>query len=109
MSYQVMANRLAVTNGTDQISNAVPVAGNAAQIDCFIWNLGGATSITIFIEGSNDAVNFTAVSTNAGLVYGPNFPTKTTGIGFAFIRFRYSVTVGSGTVTLYAGVNFSHQ
>lgn len=110
MAYTLLAARLAVTNGTDNFSQAVSMnGGNAVQIDGICFNLGGATSFTLELQGSNDGSNWTVITTNAGLVLGYAAPTKSTGIGFALVRLRYSVSAGSGTIIISAGVNVSHQ
>ena len=59
MGYSVMAQRLAVTNGTDNFSSPISLGGgNAVQIDAICYNLGGATSYTIEVQGSNDGSNY---------------------------------------------------
>ncbi len=110
MGYTLMAARLAVTDGQDNYSSSVGMGGgNAVQVESICFNLGGATSYTIAVEGSNDGSNWTNITTNAGLVLGYNAPTKSTGIGFAMIRYRYSVSAGTGTIIISAGCNISHQ
>ena len=110
MGYTVMAARLAVTNGTDNFSNAIGMGGgNAVQVDAVCFNLGGATSYTIEVQGSNDGANWSVVTANSGLVLGYSAPTKSTGVGFSMIRYRYSVSAGAGTIIIYAGCNISHQ
>ncbi len=110
MAYHLLAARLACTNGTDNFSNPVQVGGgNAVQIDSICFNLGGATSYTLELQGSNDGANYSVITTNAGLVLGSSFPTKSTGIGFAMVRMRISVSAGSGTIIIAYGINISHQ
>lgn len=107
--YTQLASRLAVTNGTDAFSPAVSMDGNnAVQLEATIFALGGATSLTIVIEGSNDLQNWQTLTSNAGLVYGYSAPSKTTGVGFSYARLKYS-TVGAGTIIVAAGVNLSFQ
>ena len=108
MSYSQLSTKLAVVNGTDEFSQAVMMDGNAVQLDATIYNLGGATSLTIEIQGSNDRQNWSVVTTNNGLVLGYSSPAKSTGVGFACVRLRYSVS-GAGTVIVAAGVNTSLQ
>ncbi len=110
MAYTLLCARLAVTNGTDNFSQAVSVgSGNAAQLDAVCFNLGGATSYTLEIQGSNDGSNWSVITTNAGLVLGYSAPTKSTGIGFSQVRVRYSVSAGAGTIIISCGINISHQ
>lgn len=110
MAYSLLAARLAVTNGQDNFSSPIPMnGGNAVQVESVCFNLGGSTSYTIEVQGSNDGNNYSVVTTNAGLVLGYNAPTKSTGVGFSMIRFRYSVSAGSGTIIISAGANISHQ
>jgi len=109
MAYNLLCSRLAVTNGTDNFSSAVACQGNAVQIDSICYNLGGATTYTIELQGSNDGSNFTVITTNAGLGLGYNAPTKSTGVGFALVRVRYSVSAGAGTIIISCGLNFSMQ
>ena len=77
-------------------------------MDATIFNLGGATSLTIELQGSLDLQNWTVITTNTGLVLGYAAPTKSTGIAFAYVRIRYSVA-GTGTVIVAAGLNTSFQ
>ncbi|MEK7470141.1 MAG: hypothetical protein AAB074_22455 [Planctomycetota bacterium] len=109
MGYHVLAQRLACTNGTDNFSSPVQMNGNAVQIDSVCFNLGGSTSYTLELQGSNDGANFSVITTNAGLVLGLSTPTKSTGIGFAMVRMRVSVSAGSGTIIIAYGINISHQ
>lgn len=109
MAYHQLASRLCVTNGTDNFSSPVAMTGNAVQIEATCFNLGGATSYTLELQGSNDGSNFSVITSHAGLVQGYSAPTKSTGIGFAMVRMRISVSAGSGTVILAYGINMSHQ
>lgn len=107
--YTQVATKLAVVNGTDQFSSAVAMDGNnAVQVEATVFNLGGATSLVIEVQGSNDQQNWTVITTNSGLVLGYSAPSKSTGIAFAFVRYRFSVT-GTGTILVAAGLNTSLQ
>lgn len=107
--YFQFSSKLAVVDGTDQFSSAVSMNGNnAAQLEATIFNLGGATSLTIEVQGSSDMQNWSTITVNNGLVLGYSAPVKSVGIGFGYIRIRYSVA-GSGTVIVAAGVNTSFQ
>ncbi len=103
-----MVENMAVTNGTDGLSPAANLDGNAVQLTATIANLGGATSLTIVLEGSLDLNNWSTVATYSSLGYGFNAPAKTTGIAFAFVRLKLTV-VGSGTVIVSAVINTSMQ
>lgn len=107
--YTELSRKLAVTDGNDAFSPAVEMNGdNAVQMEATIFNLGGATSLSISIEGSNDGENFSNITTNASLVLGYSAPAKSTAIALRSVRLRYSV-VGTGTVIVAAGVNTSFQ
>ena len=109
MPYHKLATCLAVTNGTDNFSSPIPCNGNAAQLDAVCMNLGGSTSYTLEIQGSNDGANYSVITANAGLVLGYSAPTKSTGIGFAMLRVRVSVSSGTGTIIITYGLNVSQQ
>jgi hypothetical protein len=109
MGYSQMFSRLAVVNTNTYYSGTIPLSGgNAAQLDVVCFNLGGLTSFSCDVEGTNDGQNFTSITTNAGLVLGYSAPTKSTGIGFSMIRLKVTGT-GTGTAIVSAGVNISHQ
>lgn len=109
MTYYQMSTKLAVTNGQDQMSQAVPMGGdNAVQTEATIFALGGAASLGIEIQGSSDMQNWSTIQNNSGLGYGYNAPAKTTGISFPYVRYKYSVA-GVGTVLVAAGLNTSFQ
>lgn len=110
MAYQQLAQRLCVTNGVDNFSGPVSMGGgNAVQIEATCFNLGGSTSYTLELQGSNDGSNYSVITSNAALVLGYSAPTKSTGIGFAMVRMRISVSSGSGTIIIAYGINISHQ
>lgn len=106
--YVPLSTKLAVVDGKDEFSPAVSMDGNnSVQVEATIFNLT-ATSLTIEVQGSNDQTNWSPLTTNLGLVLGYSAPNKTTSIGFAHVRLRYSV-VGTGVVIVAAGVNTSFQ
>ncbi|NUN51015.1 MAG: hypothetical protein HUU15_19590 [Candidatus Brocadiae bacterium] len=106
--YAALATKLSVVNSVDQFSPAVPMdCANAVQLEVTIFNLT-ATSLTVEIQGSNDMQNWSVVTTNTGLVVGYSAPTKSTGVGFRYVRLRYSI-VGTGLAIVAAGVNTSAQ
>lgn len=107
MAYHLLASRLSVVNGTDAFTPAVPNSGNAVQVDAVIF-ANTATSLSILVEGSNDNSNWSTITTNAGLTLGYSAPTKSTGVGFAWVRL-HMVVVGTGVVIVAAGVNLTHQ
>jgi len=109
MGYSQMFSRLAVVNTGTYTSQGVGMGGgNAVQIDCVAFNLGGLTSFSCDLEGTNDGQNWSPVTTNAGLGLGYSAPTKSTGIGFSMVRLKVTGT-GTGTAILSAGINISHQ
>ncbi len=108
--YSQVATKLAVVVGTDQFSPAIAMGdNNAVQVDATIFNLGGATDLTIEVQGSSDLQNWKQITVNSGLLLGFNAPVKSTAIGYAHVRYRYSATGGAGTVIVAAGLNTSFQ
>ena len=107
VSYTKVADNAAVSDATDpQFSQAVSMmGGNSVQADIVIFNLGGATSLTAKLEGSNDLENWTAsaLATYSALGIGFNAPSATTGIAWQYVRLRYDV-VGTGTIIFSAGI-----
>lgn len=105
----LLASKLAVVDGTDAVSAAVPMEGyNAVQADAVIFELGGATGLTVDLQGSNDRENWATIVTSTGMVLGFNAPALRTAVGWAWVRLRYTVE-GTGSVIVSAGINTSVQ
>ena len=106
--FYTLASKLAVVNGTDAFSAAVPMGGdNALQLSVTVF-ANTATSITVVIEVSNDGENWSLLVSYAGLVLGYAAPNLSTSVGFKLARLHYTV-VGAGTVILAADLNTSFQ
>lgn len=106
--YSNMGEHIAVVNGVDGYSPATSMDGaNAVQVTAVVAN-NTATSLTVEVQGSSDLNNWTVITTNTGLGLGYNAPAKSTGIGWAYVRLRYSV-VGTGVIVFAAGINTSNQ
>lgn len=107
--YYPLSSKLCVVTGTDQFSAAIAMNGdNAVQLEATVFTLGGATSLTLDLQGSNDTQNWSSITVSAGLVLGYSAPNKSTGVGYAFVRVRYS-GVDAGTIIVASGLNTSRQ
>lgn len=100
---QVVANMMSVASGASEFSVPMSMSGaNCVQATGIGINLNGAASWTIVLQGSLDNTNWTDVVTWASLTSGNNYPTKQTGIGYAFVRCKVSpVTGGPVICTIY--------
>lgn len=111
MYYQV-ASKLALTAGTgsEGYSQAVSMAGgNAVQVEFTVFNLGGATNITVHVEESNDLENWELnTSANSGAITAVQFKTfKVSDIASQYVRLKY-VGTGTGNIIVGAGVNVAN-
>ena len=97
MHYRV-ATKLAVTNGVMQFSNPIPMSGNAFRFAVMVYNLGGATGITITPQGTVDGENWRALTASGSLGLGANSFSQAA-ITDEMVRLQYS-TDGTGTVIL---------
>ncbi len=72
---------------------------NTVKMTALIYSLvGGASSVSVVLQGSNDRQNWTTIDTYSGLGVGFNQPGSTTGIPFAYVRARYTVVGGGKAV-----------
>lgn len=106
MSYFVFAERLAVTNGVEQVTQPCPMDGNAIRFGLFLYALGGATGIVIQPQGSNDGANWANLTASSTLSSTFNV-FESTGISYAMVRARLA-TQGTGTVALALDGNTAH-
>lgn len=103
-----LATKLAVTNGVDQFSPAISMAGaNTAKAGITVFNLGAATSLSVNIQGSNDLQNWVDSTSDTGFVVG-YAATANRALGFAYARLKYTV-VGTGTLVCAADIYTSQQ
>lgn len=94
-----VATKLGVTNGVMQFSNPIPMSGNNTfRFSVFVFNLGGATGITITPQGTVDGENYRALTASGSLGLGPNSFSQAA-ITDEMVRLQYS-TDGTGTVIL---------
>lgn len=101
--------RLAVTNGTDAFCSAVSMAGaNAARVGIMVYNMGGASGITVTAQGSSDLCNWHDLSNSGSIGLGASTFVNTA-VSDAYIRLKVSVTTGSGTAILSADIYTSAQ
>lgn len=105
--YAQLATKLAVTDGVDQFSPAVSMAGaNTAKAGITVF-ANSATSLTVNIQGSSDLQNWTDSTSDTGFVVG-FAATANRALGFAYARLKYTV-VGTGTIVLAADLYTSQQ
>lgn len=115
--YTQVAYALAVTSGTEAVSQAVSVAGaNAVGIDMTVINIATG-NVNADLEGSNDLANWQTVQADlfnsatgiTAVGYSSvQFPSVSSDvanarIGFEYLRLRYSQS--SGTSIVSAGIN----
>jgi hypothetical protein len=106
--YSQLSTKLAVTNGVDAFSPAVSMSGaNTAKAGITVFYLGGATSLSVNIQGSNDLQNWTDSTSDTGFVVG-YAPTANRTLAFAYARLKYTV-VGTGTLICAADLYTSQQ
>lgn len=107
--YVKLAERLAVTGGTNQFSPAVSMNGNnAARIGATLINLNGATNCAYSLQGSNDMANWEDITGTMTLTAAGANSQSVTGITYAFVRIKYVVT-GTGPVITAADLYTSQQ
>jgi len=108
--YTKLAERLAVTQGTNQLSAAVSMSGaNAARIGATLINLNGGTNIALSLQGSNDLANWEDISGTLTLTAAGAGSVSVTAITFAFIRVKYVVTGGGITMIVACDLYTSQQ
>jgi hypothetical protein len=106
--YNQAASRQSVTNGTDQYSAAMPMgATNTVRASITVYNLGGATSLTVTIQSSVDLQNWKDETADTGFVVGTGW-TAARAISMAYVRLKFTV-VGTGTLVCAADVYSSQQ
>lgn len=106
--YNQAASRQSVTDGTSQFSPAMPMSGaNTVRASVTVYNLGGATSLTVTFQSSNDLQNWMSETADTGFVVGTAFTAART-ISNAYVRLMYTV-VGTGTLVCAADVYSSQQ
>ena len=103
--YNQVGSKCAVpSTGGDAYSQAVSMAGaNAVEVECTIFNLGGATSLSITVQQSNDLQNWSNVGSSTTAVLGFTRLSQSS-IAGQYVRLLYRV-VGTGTIIMAAGIN----
>lgn len=106
--YNQAASRQSVTNGVDQFSPAMPMSGsNTVRASVTVYNLGGATSLTVTFQSSSDLQNWMSETSDTGFVVGTAF-TAARAISNAYVRLKFAV-VGTGTLVCAVDVYSSQQ
>ena len=111
--YVEVASKLAVVGGSNSpaYSQAVSMEGaNAVQVDVTIFNNDATTEeFDVRLEGSNDLQNWEATSNPLAIDFNGGSKGYATdqaeGIGYAYVRLKYSWVSGSSTIILAAGIN----
>ena len=94
-----VATKLAVTNGVMQFSNPLQMSGNNTfRFAVVVYNLGGATGITITPQGTVDGENWRALTATGSLGLGASSFSQAA-ITDEMVRLQYA-TDGTGTVIL---------
>jgi len=105
---QVLATKLAVTNGTSQFTAPTPMSGaNAFRISVTVLNLGGASGIVLTPQGSTDGTNYHDLTASSSLGLGFN-TFQNTAVTDAFVRVMWT-TQGTGTVIVAGDIYTSFQ
>ena len=100
---------ISVANSATEYSAAMPLGGaNSVQVHALGYNIGGASSWSIVLQGSMDQSNWSDIVTWSSLAAGNNYPAKQTAIGFAFVRCKVAPT-GGGPITVGIIGHASHQ
>ncbi len=108
--YAQLATKLAVTQGTDQFSPAVSMAGaNSSRFSVTLYNLGGATNIATTLQGSNDLQNWENIGSAQTQTAIGFSSTTNNNYTFAYVRLKYSVTGASQTVIIGSDIYTSQQ
>lgn len=106
-----LSRKLSVPNvAAYDFSRAVPVGHheNTVQLEATIFVMsGGASSLSVILQGSNDKQNWTTVATWTGLTTGFNTPAAAADVPFAWVRLKHTV-VGGGRIVLAANLNTQH-
>jgi hypothetical protein len=108
MGYGNVCSKLSVVNGTSAYSQPISMAGtNAFRFGVTVFNLGGASGITLTPQGSVDGENWDNLTSSSSLGLGYNSFTQSQ-ITYAMVRLKMTVD-GTGTVILAADCQTSHQ
>lgn len=107
--YVKLAERLAVTQGTNQFSAAVSLSNaNAARIGATLINLNGGTNMALSLQGSQDLANWEDITGTLTLSAAGSGSVSVTAITFAWIRIKYVVT-GAGITMIVASDLYTSQ
>lgn len=107
--YYTLATKMVVASSTSGYSQAVSMEGaNAARYDLTIFNLGGAASLQVIMEGSNDLQNWATLESFSAHTTLGAFTDDTTAISYAHVRLKFTAGA-SGTGPIFAcGLNTTH-
>jgi len=102
-----VADAMAIPASTTLYTQAMSMQGaNAALVTFMIFTLGGASSITPTLEGSNDMVNWTTITAYSAITSSGYqvASTTSTAIAWQYVRLKLAAASG-GTVILSADVS----
>ena len=102
-----VADSIAIPASTTLYTQALTMQGaNAALASFIIYTLGGSTSLTPTLEGSNDMVNWTMITAYSAITSaGYQVASSTsTGIAWQYVRLKLAAAAG-GTIIVTADVS----
>lgn len=107
-SVQVGTNVVVASYTLPVVSRPVDMGNaNAVRVNYVVHSISGGVTLSLAIEGSNDAVNWATVVTTISIGAGAS-STSADSIPWKYVRLTYLLS-GSGMAMLSAGVSTSTQ
>ncbi|MBI2921096.1 MAG: hypothetical protein HYY18_08435 [Planctomycetes bacterium] len=109
--YTKLCDKLVVTTaGSPEFSFAVPMDGNALQLEVTVISVVAGATLSLEVQGTNDLQNyFSILGPVAGLTVGykGDAAVKATGVAYQYVRVKWTSVGVGGAVVLAAGINTS--